>query len=244
VLIVSALDAGSRYNTLLAKERGHVDGRRQKHQSPLWIAHHEIAQSPGTASTKRSTRCCGTPPSTGTPRPCVRPITRPPMFRAKVRGPRPLLPDAPRRLLRRDRVGAGLEWRFADSLSLRSSWASRSPARARSLDAEPHPPALAPGGPSGRVRAHPRHRRGQGVAQGPSPGVDSTYLRADASMKAIVRRDTRESYAEFVLRLATEAGAEHPTAEEAGGSTGNARARRRPTASGCRGPIWRPALPS
>jgi hypothetical protein len=34
-------------------------------------------------------------------------------------------------------------------------------------------------------------------------------------MKAIVRRDTRESYAEFVLRLATEAGVPTPPAEDA-----------------------------
>ena len=43
-------------------------------------------------------------------------------------------------------------------------------ARARPLDAEPHPPAPAPGGPSGRVRADPRDRGGQGVAQRPRPG--------------------------------------------------------------------------
>jgi hypothetical protein len=46
-------------------------------------------------------------------------------------------------------------------------------------------------------------------------GVDSTYLRADASMKAIVRRDTKESYTEFVTRLAEEAGVPNPTAEDA-----------------------------
>jgi hypothetical protein len=40
-------------------------------------------------------------------------------------------------------------------------------------------------------------------------------LRADASMKAIVRRDTKESYLEFVTRLAEEAGVANPTAEDA-----------------------------
>ncbi len=55
----------------------------------------------------------------------------------------------------------------------------------------------------------------KGLLKGRVLGVDSTYLRADASMKAIVRRDTQESYTEFVTRLAAEAGVEAPTAEEA-----------------------------
>jgi hypothetical protein len=55
----------------------------------------------------------------------------------------------------------------------------------------------------------------QGLLKGRVLGVDSTYLRADASMKAIVRRDTKESYTEFVARLAEEAGVPTPTAEEA-----------------------------
>ena len=46
-------------------------------------------------------------------------------------------------------------------------------------------------------------------------GVDSTYLRADASMKAIVRRDTKESYPDYIKRLAKEAGIENPTDEDA-----------------------------
>ena len=54
----------------------------------------------------------------------------------------------------------------------------------------------------------------KGLLKGHVLGVDSTYLRADASMKAIVRRDTQESYTEFVTRLATEAGVVNPTAED------------------------------
>jgi transposase len=45
--------------------------------------------------------------------------------------------------------------------------------------------------------------------------VDSTFLRADASMKAIVRRDTKESYPQFIQRLAEESGMENPTEEDA-----------------------------
>lgn len=44
----------------------------------------------------------------------------------------------------------------------------------------------------------------KGLLRGQVAGVDSTFLRADASMKAIVRRDTGESYPEFINRLAAE----------------------------------------
>jgi hypothetical protein len=57
--------------------------------------------------------------------------------------------------------------------------------------------------------------RDHGWLAGRVLGVDSTYLRADASMKAIVRPDTKESYAPFVGRLAEEAGIENPSAAEA-----------------------------
>ena len=110
----------------------------------------------------------------------------------------------------------GLEWRFADSLSLRQflglpltqrvpdhSTLSRTRQR---LPLAVHQAVFAL--ILGIVEA-------KGLLKGRVVGVDSTYLRADASMKAIVRRDTRESYAEFVLRLATEAGVSTPTAEEA-----------------------------
>ena len=54
-----------------------------------------------------------------------------------------------------------------------------------------------------------------GLLKGRVWGVDSTYLRADVSMNAIVRRDTTESYTEFVTRLVTEACVPTPTAEDA-----------------------------
>lgn len=55
----------------------------------------------------------------------------------------------------------------------------------------------------------------KGLLRGRVSGVDSTFLRADASMKAIVRRDTNESYPEFIKRLAEESGMENPTEEDA-----------------------------
>jgi transposase len=54
----------------------------------------------------------------------------------------------------------------------------------------------------------------KGLLRGKVAGVDSTFLRADASMKAIVRRDTGASYQEYLKKLAEEAGIENPTAED------------------------------
>jgi len=54
-----------------------------------------------------------------------------------------------------------------------------------------------------------------GLLKGKVVGVDSTYLRADASMKAIVRRETGELYADYIKRLAKEDGIAEPTMEDA-----------------------------
>ena len=109
----------------------------------------------------------------------------------------------------------GLEWRCSDSMSLREflgiditrrvpdhSTLSRTRQR---LPLAVHQDAF--GLILGIVNA-------KGLLKGRVLGVDSTYLRADASMKAIVRRDTRESYADYVKRLAEEAGIDRPTAED------------------------------
>lgn len=55
----------------------------------------------------------------------------------------------------------------------------------------------------------------KGLLRGQVAGGDSTFLRADASMKAIVRRDTGESYAAFIQRLAAESGMGEVSEEEA-----------------------------
>ena len=54
-----------------------------------------------------------------------------------------------------------------------------------------------------------------GLLRGKVVGVDSTFLRADASMKTIVRRDTGKSYPEYLEQLASEAGDSSPTVESA-----------------------------
>ena len=192
-------------------------GRCQKSQSPLWIAHHELAQSPGhrfyetlnallreAAFDRHAEALCA-----------------PYYEAAHVPGRKSVAPGV---YFRMHLVGffegieseRGLEWRFADSLSLRQflgcSLTQRVPdhstlSRTRQrLPLAVHQAVFAL--ILGIVEA-------KGLLKGRVLGVDSTYLRADASMKAIVRRDTRESYLEFVTRLAEEAGVSTPTAEDA-----------------------------
>lgn len=55
----------------------------------------------------------------------------------------------------------------------------------------------------------------QGLLRGRVAGVDSTYLRADASMKSIVRRGSGEGYKGYLKKIAREAGIENPTDEDA-----------------------------
>jgi transposase len=55
---------------------------------------------------------------------------------------------------------------------------------------------------------------GHGLIDGKTVGVDSTTLEANAAMRGIQRKDTRESYQEFLARLARESGIETPTRED------------------------------
>ena len=52
------------------------------------------------------------------------------------------------------------------------------------------------------------------MLQGKRIGIDATTLEANAAMKSIVRRDTGESYNEFLTGLARESGIETPTRED------------------------------
>jgi transposase len=54
----------------------------------------------------------------------------------------------------------------------------------------------------------------EGLLRGQTIGVDATTLEANAAMKSIVRRDTGESYGEFLRRLAEESGESTPTRAE------------------------------
>src|SRR5581483_840104 len=53
----------------------------------------------------------------------------------------------------------------------------------------------------------------EGLLVGKTIAVDSTTLEANAAMRSIVRRDTGESYQDFLVRLAKASGIKTPTRE-------------------------------
>ena len=103
----------------------------------------------------------------------------------------------------------GIAWRVADSLTLRHflqiGLDERTPdhvtiSRTRRLiDEATHQEVF------GWVLK--RLARG-GLVKGKTIGIDSTTLEANAAMKSIVRRDTQESYTEYLKRLAEAEGVE------------------------------------
>ena len=54
----------------------------------------------------------------------------------------------------------------------------------------------------------------EGLLEGKTPGIDSSTLEADAALRSIVRRDTGESYEDFLTRLAKASGIETPTRDD------------------------------
>ena len=53
-----------------------------------------------------------------------------------------------------------------------------------------------------------------GLLKGTTVGIDATTLEANAALRSIVRRDTGDSYQEFLTKLAKESGIETPTRED------------------------------
>src|SRR5881397_789563 len=109
----------------------------------------------------------------------------------------------------------GLEWRCADSLSLREflrlgttgpvpdhSWLSKTRSR---LPVEVHEAVFA--WVLQRLAEH-------GLIKGGRIGVDASTTEANAALRAIVRRETGEGYHEMLERLAEESGIATPTAED------------------------------
>jgi len=101
----------------------------------------------------------------------------------------------------------GIAWRVADSLSLRRflnyGLGEATPDHVtisrtrRLLDEATHQAVFT------FVLAEVARR---GMLKGKTIGIDATTLEANAAMRSIVRRDTGESYMEYLRRLATEAG--------------------------------------
>lgn len=72
----------------------------------------------------------------------------------------------------------------------------------------------------------------RGLLKGKRLGVDATTLEASAAMRSIVRRDTGESYEQFLTGLAKASGIETPTREQ----LGTFRRKSRTLRKGMRGP--------
>jgi transposase len=56
-----------------------------------------------------------------------------------------------------------------------------------------------------------QRRADAGLAKGKTVGIDATTLEANAALRSIVRRDTGESYHDFLTKLAQASGIETPT---------------------------------
>jgi transposase len=108
----------------------------------------------------------------------------------------------------------GIAWRAADSLAVRSFVGLGLDAAApdhstisrtrRLIDVETHR----------AVFTWVQERLvGAGLLKGRTVAIDATTLEANAAMRSIIRRDTGESYQEFLMRLALASGIKTPTRE-------------------------------
>ena len=186
-------------------------GKRKSEQAPLWIATTELPVSPGHPFYVRLNVILD---AAGFDR-FVEEQCRP--FYAPVMG-RPSL--APGRYFRLLLVGyfegldseRGIAWRAADSLAVRNflglgldegapdhSTISRT---RRLIDVEAHR-AVFTWVQEQLVEA--------GLLTGKTIAIDATTLEANAAMRSIVRRDTGESYQQFLTRLAAASGLKTPT---------------------------------
>ena len=109
----------------------------------------------------------------------------------------------------------GIAWRVADSISLRDflgyaltdalpdhSTVSRT---RRLIDVETHAAVF---GKVAQVLAK------EGLLKGKTLGIDATTLEANAALRSIRRRDSGETYQEFLTQLAKASGIETPTRED------------------------------
>ena len=188
-------------------------GTRETDQSPLWIAASDLPTSPGHPF---YTRLNAVLDAHGFDRFAE---DRCRQFYAPVMG-RPSLP--PGQYFRLLLVGyfegidaeRGIAWRAADSLAVRSfvrlaldeaapdhSTISRT---RRLIDVETHR-AVFTWVQQRLVEA--------GLLKGKTVAIDATTLEANAAMRSIVRRDTEETYQEFLTRLAKASGIQTPTRE-------------------------------
>src|ERR1700751_2563851 len=114
-------------------------------------------------------------------------------------------------------IGAerGIAWRLADSLALR---------RFVGIALDEYTPDHSTISRTRRLSGLEQHREGfawvrgvradRGLLKGQRIAIDATTLEANAAMRSIVRRDTGESYEEFLRGLAKASGIATPTRED------------------------------
>lgn len=192
-------------------------GRREDEQTPMWLSGSELARSPGHRFYEKLNELLSEAGfDRGVEQLCA------PYFEADDKPGRPSI--APGVYFRMLFVGyfegieseRGLEWRCSDSLSLRTFLGVQMNARV------PDHSSLS------RMRARLDSKvydevfrqvlgivESKGLLRGKVAGVDSTYLRADASMKTIVRKDTGDDYTTYLKKLCEAQGIENPTVEDA-----------------------------
>jgi transposase len=189
-------------------------GKKKGRQGGLWIATSDLARSPGHPFYERLNRLLDKHGFDAFVEEQCR------SFYAERMGRPSLPPGVYFRLLL---IGyfegidseRGIAWRVADSLTLREflglSLSEAPPDHStisrnrRLIDLETHQ----------EVFAWVLTVLGkEDLLRGKTIGVDATTLEANAAMKSIVRRDTGESYGDFLRRLAEESGETTPTRAE------------------------------
>ena len=189
-------------------------GRQGERQSDLMVTWREIPRSPGHVFYDRLQKVLIEAGFDA-----FAEATCKPFYAAKMGAPS----VPPGRYFRMHMVGyfegidseRGIEWRCADSLSLRAflrlettarvpdhSWLSKTRSR---LPAEVHEQVF------GWVLKLIAER---GLVKGERIGVDASTMEANAALRTIVRRETGESYREMLKRMAKESGIETPTADD------------------------------
>ena len=109
----------------------------------------------------------------------------------------------------------GIAWRVADSLSLRSFL---------SIPLDENPPDHSTISRTRRLIDVETHLEvfmfvlkllaGNNLIDGQTIGIDATTLEANAALRSIVRRDSGESYQQFLTKIAQASGIETPTRED------------------------------
>jgi transposase len=188
-------------------------GKRKTEQTPMWVASTDLPTSPGHPFYAKLNAILD---EAGFDRFTEAECQQ---FYAPVMG-RPSLP--PGRYFRLLLVGyfegldseRGIAWRAADSLAVRTFVG---------LGLETGAPDHSTISRSRRLIALETHRAvftwvqerlaAAGLLKGRTVAIDATTLEANAAMRSIVRRDTGETYQEFLTRLAAESGIKTPTRE-------------------------------